>query len=174
MDNREVVSGRSGSKVTNGHVVSCISLENPGSDRGPSGGRVQFGRDLRTSSLERIAVRHIEAPPKAPPDRVIESNNRHATCNGCQRDTNIPLPTYTPCRAWPAEREPHEAAVAAQFELRLERRIPSRPTAASRQAALSPLKFSCCLAPFHISTVTGCKLVARLMALRVINDVSAS
>src|ERR1700675_3359294 len=84
----------------------------PARDRGPSGDRVQHGRDLLPSNQQRTAPHHDAAQPSALPRTVVESNSLHATCNAFPRDTNNHPPTRTQELAFLAEPEPHVAVVA--------------------------------------------------------------
>jgi hypothetical protein len=87
-----------------------------GPDRGPgpSGDRVQYGRDLLPSNPYRTVHRRGAAPPSELPRRVVESNSLRATCNALLRDTNNPPPTRTQDLAFLAEPEPPEPAVVVR------------------------------------------------------------
>ena len=81
---------------------------------GPSGDRVQHGRDLLPSNPYRTVHRRGAASPSELPRRVVESNSLRATCNALLRDTNTPPPTRTQDLACLAQPEPPEPAVVVR------------------------------------------------------------
>jgi hypothetical protein len=94
----------------------CFSVGNlDSSGRGPICDRGQTARCLLPSNPESTQFRHDEVRPSEPPGTPVESNNRHATCNGFPPDTNNPLSTQTRGLVFAAEREPHGVGVAGQF-----------------------------------------------------------
>ena len=67
--------------------------DNRGLVRGPSGDRVQPGRDRPPSGRRSIARHRGAAQPNVLPHMVAESNSPRAICSACPPDTNILLPT---------------------------------------------------------------------------------
>ena len=111
---------RAGSPVqryatSDGRGRPCHGHGNPGPGDGPSDGRGRVGRDLHPSNPQRTALHHGEVPPSEPPHTVVESNNRHATCNAFPPDTNNRLSTRTLGLGLAAEPGQHGAAVVGQF-----------------------------------------------------------